>query len=196
MTARMEPSTNDAAAGPPSKASSLLVLGGARSGKSGFAQAQVEASGLERVFVATAQAYDDEMTARIALHVAARDRDWTTIDSPYDLVDRLRVAARPGRAILVDCLTLWLSNIMLRGDDVEASCRALSELVPCLAGAVVFVSNEVGGGIVPENALARRFRDAQGRLNQSMAATCGTVVLVQAGLPLLLKPQPVPTIRF
>jgi adenosylcobinamide kinase/adenosylcobinamide-phosphate guanylyltransferase len=170
---------------------SLLVLGGARSGKSGFAQRQVEAAlaGVRvPVFIATAQAYDAEMTARIAAHVAARDARWITRDAPLDLAEAIAEEARPERILLVDCLTLWLTNVMLRGDDVEARSASLAALVPRLRGSVVFVSNEVGGGIVPDNALARRFRDAQGRLNQAMAAACGTVVLVTAGLPTLLKP--------
>lgn len=173
---------------------SVLVLGGARSGKSGVAQRLVEArvasGGRDPVFIATAQAHDAEMETRIAAHAAARDTRWRTIDAPFDLVGILEAAARPERILLVDCLTLWLSNLMLRGDDVAAMSSALASLVPRLQASAVFVSNEVGGGIVPENALARRFRDAQGRLNQAMAAACDTVVLVTAGLPLVLKPRP------
>ena len=170
--------------------SGTLVLGGARSGKSAHAQAHAEASGLDRVFIATAHAYDDEMTERIARHVASRDATWRTIDAPYDLLGALTTHAAPARVLLVDCLTLWLSNLMLRGDDVAAATDALAARVPRLPGAIVFVSNEVGWGIVPENALARRFRDAQGRLNQRVAAICGTVVLVAAGLPLVMKASP------
>ena len=170
------------------------MLGGARSGKSRFAQALAEESDRDRVFVATAQAYDAEMDARIAAHVADRDSRWRTIDAPFDLAAVLRAEAGPRRVVLVDCLTLWLSNLMLRGDDVDAAGFALAALVATLDGPVVYVSNEVGGGIVPDNALARRFRDAQGRLNQVMAAACRTVVLVTAGLPLVLKPAPPPII--
>lgn len=168
---------------------SVLVLGGARSGKSTFAQRQVETSGREPVYIATAQAHDGEMVARIAAHAAARDGRWRTVDAPYDLVGALAETAAPHRAILVDCLTLWLTNVMLRGDDVAACCTALVEAVGQLQGPAVFVSNEVGGGIVPDNALARRFRDAQGRLNQDMAAVCRKVVLVVAGLPIMLDPR-------
>ena len=179
---------------------SLLVLGGARSGKSGFAQAQVEAAvvarGLEPVFVATAQAYDAEMVARIAAHAAARDLRWRTVDAPYDLSEAVATEARAGRVVLVDCLTLWLTNIMLRGDDVEAAAARLAALTCRLETPVVFVSNEVGDGIVPDNALARRFRDAQGRLNQAIAAACRSVVLVTVGLPLVLKPAPSLTIAL
>ena len=171
--------------------SHTLVLGGARSGKSGFAQRRVEAhaaeAGLELVFVATAHAYDDEMCARIAAHVAARDARWRTIDAPYDLAETIEIEARSGRILLVDCLTLWLSNHLLRDDDVEAAGDALTAALAASSTPIVLVSNEVGWGIVPENVLARRFRDAQGRLNQTIAAACSTVVLVAAGLPLVLK---------
>ena len=175
---------------------SLLVLGGARSGKSGFAQRQAEAAGLAPVFVATAEAWDDEMRERIAHHVAAREAPWTTCDAPHDLIDTLAALARPDRVVLVDCLTLWLSNLMLRGDDIEAATRRLAALVPSLAGPAIVVSNEVGAGIVPETALGRRFRDAQGRLNQAMAAACDAVVLVTAGLPHQLKPAPAPDLKL
>ena len=168
---------------------SLLALGGARSGKSAFAQARAEASGLDRVFIATAHAYDDEMTDRIARHRADRDMAWQTIEAPYALADTMLRQAAPDRILLVDCLTLWLTNIMLREDDVEAASHELAAVVRTLQGPCILVSNEVGWGIVPENALARRFRDAQGRLNQRLAAACESVVLIAAGLPLVLKPQ-------
>jgi adenosylcobinamide kinase/adenosylcobinamide-phosphate guanylyltransferase len=172
------------------KGSSLLVLGGACSGKSAFAQAQAEASRFEPVFVATAQACDAEMEARIAAHARARDSRWRLIEAPLDLTGAVTAGAGPARVLVVDCLTLWLTNIMLRGDDVDAAADALANAVPGLKGPVIFVSNEVGSGIVPENALARRFRDAQGRLNQAMAQACDGAVLVTAGLPLILKPGP------
>ena len=175
---------------------SLLVLGGARSGKSRYAQRLVEGNARAPVFIATAQAFDDEMATRIGLHVAARDVRWQTLDAPYALVETLAATAAADRIVLVDCLTLWLSNRMLRGDDVDVAGTELAALVPRLAGPVVFVSNEVGSGIVPDNALGRRFRDAQGRLNQDMAAACHTVVQVVAGLPLQLKPRPAPAIGF
>lgn len=177
------------------------MIGGARSGKSAFAQAEVEASGLEPVFVATAQAfhegmYDDEMRARILRHVAARGARWRTIEAPLDLVLVLDREAAPGRMLLVDCLTLWLSNLMLRGDDVAAASAGLVAAIGALRGPAAFVSNEVGGGIVPETALGRRFRDAQGRLNQDVAAACTYAVLVSAGLPIMLKPAPSPRFDF
>jgi adenosylcobinamide kinase/adenosylcobinamide-phosphate guanylyltransferase len=176
--------------------STLFVLGGARSGKSAFAQTEVEGAGLEPVFVATAHAYDDEMAARIARHVAARDARWRTCEAPYDLAATLATEAAPSRLLLVDCLTLWLSNLLLRGDDLEAATAHLVDRIVSLAGPAVFVSNEVGAGIVPDNALARGFRDAQGRLNQAVATACDSVVLVTAGVATLLKPAPRPRFAF
>ncbi len=171
-----------------------LVIGGARSGKSRFAEALARRSGLERIYIATATAFDDEMRERIANHRADRARDgWRTVEEPLELAQALRHEAAPGRIVLVDCLTLWLTNVML-GDATEpaqsgaaVACSRLAAMVPDLAGPVVFVSNEVGWGIVPDNKLARDFRDAQGRLNQAMAEICDRVVLVAAGLPLTLK---------
>jgi len=166
-----------------------LILGGARSGKSRRAEALTRAAGPARVYVATAQAGDDEMTARIAAHKAERGRDgWETVEEPLDLPG---VLARDfgGRPILVDCLTLWLTNILLAERDVEAEqARLVGALARC-PGPVVCVANEVGLSIVPENALARRFRDAAGRLNQAVAAEADRVEFVAAGLPLVLKPQ-------
>ena len=177
------------------RVSSLLVLGGARSGKSRFAQDRAERSGLDLVFVATAQAYDREMEERIAHHAEARDGRWQLIEAPYDLAEAIGEAG-DGRLLLVDCMTLWLSNVLLRGDDVERATASLAAAIGTLRGPAIFVSNEVGSGIVPDNALARRFRDAQGRLNQVLAARCEMVVLVVAGLPLVLKPQAPPAFRF
>lgn len=169
----------------------LLVIGGARSGKSTFAQRSAEARAagdrLESVFVATAHAYDEEMAERIAAHVAARDVRWRTLEAPYELAAAIAEHATATRVVLVDCLTLWLTNRMLRGDDFEAAGTALVDSLAAATGPVVLVSNEVGWGIVPDNALARRFRDAQGRLNQAVAAACDCVVMVAAGLPLALK---------
>ncbi len=181
---------------------SLLVLGGARSGKSGYAQALAEASGLTPVFVATAQAFDAEMAERIRLHAESRGcgdgnrRGWRTIEAPFDVAETLAGEAAPTRIVLVDCLTLWLSNLLLRGDDLEAATAGLIAVLSGLAGPAILVSNEVGSGIVPANELGRRFRDAQGRLNQAAAAAVRAVVLVTAGLPLQIKPAPNPTLRF
>ncbi len=165
-----------------------LVLGGARSGKSRHAELLVRETGLERIYIATAQAFDDEMTARIAQHRAQRAADgWTTVEEPLELAAAIKAERRPGAAILVDCLTLWLSNIMLAGRDVLPEQEALLAALGRSAGPVIFVSNEVGMGIVPETPLGRDFRDAQGRLNQALAQVCERVVFVAAGLPLVLK---------
>lgn len=173
----------------------LLVLGGARSGKSRYAQGLAERVGGERVFVATATDYGDpEMRARIARHQAERVEAWRTVEAPLGLVEVLGSESRPDRVVLVDCLTLWLSNLVLGDHDVEGESGRLAAIVAGLPGPVVFVSNEVGQGIVPANALGRCFRDAQGRLNQGMAEACDTVMLVAAGLPLRLKPRPDPEI--
>lgn len=179
-------------------ARSLLVLGGARSGKSAYAQAQAERSGLALTFCATAARHQDdsEMTERIARHRAARDGRWRTVEAPLGLADALAGEAAPGRIVLVDCLTLWLTNVVLDDRDAAHETALLADGLPALPGPVIFVSNEVGSGIVPDNALARLFRDAQGRLNQRMAQACDTVVLVAAGLPVLLKPQPAVEIGF
>ncbi len=167
----------------------MLVLGGARSGKSRFAEGAAAASGLDKVYVATASAWDDEMRARIARHRADRsDAGWRTLEAPLALAEVLARESAAERVVLVDCLTLWLSNVMLDGGDPEAACRDLVAALGQCPGPVIAVSNEVGSGIVPDNVLGRAFRDAQGRLNQAMATACGRVVLVVAGLPLWLKP--------
>jgi adenosylcobinamide kinase/adenosylcobinamide-phosphate guanylyltransferase len=164
-----------------------LVLGGARSGKSAFAERLVIESGLARIYLATATADDEEMKARIAHHRAQRGQGWTTIEEPLVLVDALTREATHGRAVLVDCLTLWLSNLMLAGRDPEIEARRLTRFLGVARYPVIFVSNEVGLGLVPETPLGRRFRDAQGRLNQIMAAAVPDVVFIAAGLPLWLK---------
>jgi adenosylcobinamide kinase / adenosylcobinamide-phosphate guanylyltransferase len=167
---------------------SLLVLGGARSGKSRYAQQVAERSGKRLIYVATGEAGDAEMAARIAAHRTARGPGWQTIEVPLALSEALFEVTSPDAIVLVDCLTLWLSNLMLGADDIAAESKRLGALISELAGSVILVSNEVGTGIVPENALARQFRDAQGRLNQLVAAACDMVVLVAAGLPVTLKP--------
>lgn len=172
----------------PLPCASLLVLGGARSGKSAYAQAVVERSGLERVLLATATAGDPEMAERISRHRADRDAGWRTVEEPLDLVAALASEAGPGRAVLVDCLTLWLSNLMLAGRDPEGDTARLAAAVRGAEGPVVLVSNEVGSGLVPDTPLGRRFRDAQGRLNAAAAQACEVAVLLVAGCPLVLKP--------
>jgi adenosylcobinamide kinase/adenosylcobinamide-phosphate guanylyltransferase len=167
--------------------STTLVLGGARSGKSAFAERIIAESGLARVYLATATADDGEMQDRIAHHRNRRGPDWTTVEEPLALIDALTQVSRPGSAILVDCLTLWLSNLMLAGRDPDVETKRLTRFLGVAANPVVLVSNEVGLGIVPESRLGRDFRDAQGRLNQAVASVVPNVVFVAAGLPLWLK---------
>ena len=164
-----------------------LVLGGARSGKSAYAESLARADGGERVYLATATAGDREMAERIAHHRNRRGPDWITMEEPIALADAVMRESRPGRTILVDCLTLWLSNLMLAERDVEAETRDLCAGILSSSGPVILVSNEVGLGLVPDTPLGRRFRDAQGRLNQAVAAAVPRVVFVAAGLPLVLK---------
>ncbi len=164
-----------------------LVLGGARSGKSAFAEKLIADSGLARIYLATATAGDDEMKARIARHRAHRGEGWTTIEEPLALTETLSREAAKGRAVLVDCLTLWLSNLMFAQRDPEIEARRLTQFLGAAKCPIVFVSNEVGLGLVPETPLGRAFRDAQGRLNQIVAAAVPQVAFVAAGLPLWLK---------
>ena len=174
-----------------------LVLGGARSGKSTHAERLVAgslfgAAPRPAVYIATAQAGDVEMATRIMAHRARRGGNWTTIEEPLKLGEVLLAAGNHGQPVLVDCLTLWLSNLLLVGDDLD---EAADELVLSLDGygsPVVFVSNEVGLGIVPDTPLGRSFRDAQGRLNMRMAERADRVILMAAGLPMLLKDRPTP----
>lgn len=165
----------------------LFVLGGARSGKSRYAQARAEALAGRHTFIATAQAYDDEMRERIDRHKADRDARWRTVEAPLDLPGAIAACSSEEAVVLVDCLTLWTSNLLLHDADFDAARAALCTAIAEFAGALVLVSNEVGFGIVPENALARRFRDEAGRINQAVAATVQEAVLVAAGLPLRLK---------
>jgi adenosylcobinamide kinase/adenosylcobinamide-phosphate guanylyltransferase len=167
----------------------ILVLGGARSGKSRYAESLITALLPPWIYVATAQAGDAEMAQRIAVHRARRGAGWQAIEAPHDLA--LSLETVPAQApVLIDCLTLWLSNRMLADVDVDAEIDDLEKALDHRGGTVVLVSNEVGSGIVPDNALARRFRDLQGRLNQRLAARADRVVLVVAGLPLILKGAP------
>lgn len=167
----------------------ILVLGGQRSGKSRHAEALVIASGLAPVYLATATAGDDEMTARIATHRERRGGAWRTVEEPLDLPAALLRESGPGFHVLADCLTVWLSNLMGEGRDIDAEGDALVAALARVTGPVVLVSNEVGLGIVPDNALARRYADALGILNQKAAAAADRVVLMAAGLPLVLKAE-------
>jgi len=164
-----------------------LVLGGARSGKSAFAEQLVEGCGLARVYVATATPGDEEMQARIAHHRRRRGGDWTTVEEPTALVEALAREATTGRAVLVDCLTLWLSNLMFAERDTGVVARRLARFLGVAKYPVGLVSNEVVLGLVPETPLGRNFRDAQSLLNQIVAATVPDVVFIAAGLPLWLK---------
>jgi adenosylcobinamide kinase/adenosylcobinamide-phosphate guanylyltransferase len=164
-----------------------LVLGGARSGKSRHAEALVMRATASATYIATGEAGDDEMAARIAEHRARRGPFWRTIEAPLDLPAAIRAHADPARPILVDCLTLWLSNLLGAGRIVEHESETLCAALREAAGPVVLVANEVGLGLVPETPLGRQFRDEAGRLNQEVAALADRVVFVAAGLPLVLK---------
>ena len=168
-----------------------LVLGGARSGKSAYAETLIaEAArphGPRPLYIATAEARDSEMRARIALHRERRGALWETVEEPLHLSGALVAAA--GRAVLVDCLTLWLTNHLLAGRDLAAERERLVATLRSLDGPVVLIANEVGLGIVPDNALARAFRDEAGLLNQAVARVAGRVVFMAAGLPLTMKDE-------
>ena len=162
-----------------------LILGGARSGKSAYAQRRALESGLAVTLIATAVAADAEMAARIAHHRAARPAQWRVVEAPRELAAALRAEAAPGRCVIVECLTLWLMNVI--GADFAAERGALFGALPDLPGEVLFVANEIGLGIVPVGEETRRFRDEAGRLNQDLAAACERVTFVAAGLPMVLK---------
>ncbi len=168
-------------------AQTFLVLGGARSGKTRHAMALAEQKP-RRVYIATAEALDDEMRARIRNHRAERDATWSTIEAPVKLCDAIASVQAEDTAIMVDCLTLWLSNMLGVSADIEAETTNLLAAITQIKNRLVLVSNEVGLGIVPANVLARQFRDAQGHLNQRVAAAVDNVDFVAAGLPLNLKP--------
>ncbi len=163
-----------------------LLLGGARSGKSRRALQLAEAAAPTRTFIATAEPLDDEMASRIAKHQADRGRGWTTREAPIDLVEALQQTMQPGHVVLVDCLTLWLSNLVHRDRNVDEEVRRLLDAL-ALPGELILVSNEIGLGLVPGTPLGRSFRDRQGRLNQAVAEASDRVEFVAAGLPLVLK---------
>jgi adenosylcobinamide kinase/adenosylcobinamide-phosphate guanylyltransferase len=164
-----------------------LILGGARSGKSAYAEGLITSQPGAWVYLATAEAGDAEMRARIDHHRARRGPGWLTVEEPLELAATLLREVSQQRAVLVDCLTLWLANLMAAGRDLEVETEKLLTLLAAPSGPVVLVSNEVGLGIVPETALGRRFRDHAGRLNQQVAAQAQSVVFMAAGLPLQLK---------
>ncbi len=169
------------------KPKSYLILGGARSGKSRRALELGEAFA-ERIYIATAEALDVEMSARIGEHRRQRGTAWTTIEAPLDLVGALSGIASRDAIAVVDCLTLWLSNLMGAGHDIAAASEKLLTSITSCPATLVFVSNEVGLGLVPETPLGRAFRDHQGRLNQAVAGAVDQVEFVAAGIPLRLKP--------
>jgi adenosylcobinamide kinase/adenosylcobinamide-phosphate guanylyltransferase len=166
-----------------------LILGGARSGKSRYAERLIESEPAPWIYLATAEARDGEMERRIAEHRARRGPSWHTIEAPHDLAAAL-AALPPRSSVLLDCLTLWLSNRLLADADIDREIVDLERAIASHDGAVAVVSNDVGSGIVPDNALARRFRDLQGVLNQRIAACASRVVLMVAGLPLAVKETP------
>lgn len=182
--------TNDDLIAPMNTLTTTLVLGGARSGKSTFATRIALESGLERIFVATASPSDDDMQARIARHRADRGEGWRTIEEPLALADILLRECKTDRIIIVDCLTLWLNNLMWAKRNVEHETLALAAAIRESNGPIVLVSNEVGLGIHPHTDVGRRFQDEQGRLNQTIAAAASNVVFIAAGLPLWLKQAP------
>jgi adenosylcobinamide kinase/adenosylcobinamide-phosphate guanylyltransferase len=165
----------------------MLILGGARSGKSRHAEMLGRAHGGSLIYIATGEAGDAEMAQRIKRHQAERGPEWTTIEEPVALASVLAREAGPERFVLVDCVTLWISNLMGLQRSVPAEVDALCRAIGNAAGTVCIVSNEVGLGIVPDNAAAREFRDAAGLAHQRLAAACDEVVLMVAGLPMRLK---------
>lgn len=168
-------------------AKSHLILGGARSGKSRYAQSLAEAFDGDLVFIATGEAFDDEMADRIDRHRADRGPRWQTVEAPLALGEAIRAHAAPDTLLLIDCLTLWVSNLMHAERDIVDATADLIAAMREAPGPVILVANEVGLGIVPDNALARRFRDEAGRVNQAVAAAANEVSFVAAGLPLRLK---------
>ena len=164
-----------------------LVFGGARSGKSAYAERLIGERGL---YLATAEAGDEEMAERVRAHRERRGAGWETIEEPLDLAGALERHASADPPVLVDCLTLWLSNLMAAGRDIEAETRRLIERLGAMPCPLVLVSNEVGLGLVPTTPLGRAFRDHAGRLNQRVAAAADRVIFVAAGLPLTLKDMP------
>lgn len=163
-----------------------FILGAAASGKSAYAESLVVATGKPRVYLATSEAYDDEMKEKIAAHRRARGGGWRTVECPLNAAEQLGKIAE-NEAVLFDCATMWLTNQLMAETDLEAETEALLGALRQCKGQIVIVSNEVGMGIVPDNALARRFRNEQGRLNQKLAAAADCAIMVIAGLPQVLK---------
>ena len=171
----------------------ILVVGGAKSGKSRIALEMCKGLEKKKVFLATAQALDEEMKERIDRHRKVRGVDWITIEEPLRVTETIRELDSPNTVILLDCLTLWISNLFMKNGDslqsVEESIKGLIEQLIDIKGIIILVSNEVGMGIVPENETARKYRDTAGSLNQRIAAIACKVVMVIAGIPLILKDE-------
>ncbi len=163
-----------------------LILGGARSGKSQYAEVLCE-NNEKKIYLATAQAHDNEFKERIKTHQQRRKKSWLTIEEPLKLADVIATHSHPETVVLIDCLTLWLSNLLEHEKNPEQETNTLIKALTQAGGPVIMVSNEVGLSIVPENALARHFRDEQGKLNQALAKVATNVVFIAAGLPLILK---------
>ncbi|TCK04713.1 bifunctional adenosylcobinamide kinase/adenosylcobinamide-phosphate guanylyltransferase [Marinobacterium mangrovicola] len=164
-----------------------LITGGARSGKSTLAERLAEESGLEVIYIATAQTGDGEMSERVALHRERRPDHWQTVEEPLRLVETIRRLQQPGRCLLVDCLTLWVTNLLLSEADIQEQRELLYTTLANAKGEVILVTNETGMGVVPMGELSRRFVDEAGWLNQAVAAVANQVVLTVAGLPLTVK---------
>ena len=165
----------------------ILILGGARSGKTGFAERLAMRAGETPLYLATAQALDAEMRDRVRLHQEQRHKRFATLEEPIELTTALKAAAKSHDVILVDCLTLWITNLMMEDRDIGAEFASLVAYLPTARARLVIVSNEVGLGIVPENRMAREFRDHAGRLHQMIAAEAVDVYFIAAGLPLKMK---------
>ena len=169
----------------------IFVIGGCRSGKSTYAMQTAERVPAEqKIFIATCVPRDDEMKRRVARHQKERSQNWVTVEAPLNLPEAIRQNSRSGDVILVDCLTLWVSNLLMETGDESKIEETISQFINAIekaAGPIVLVSNEVGAGIVPENALARQYRDIIGRVNQTVAKTAGRVIWMVAGIPVTVK---------
>ena len=168
-------------------AKTILILGGARSGKSVFAEELIDETSLAKVYLATGQVFDDEMRRRVGSHQNRRGPEWALREEPVEIGAALSEICNENTAVLVDCLTLWVTNLMMAEREILGECDSLAALLPTLSGTVIFVSNEVGQGIVPDNAMARAFRDYAGLLHQKIASVADEVYFVTAGLPQKLK---------
>lgn len=166
-----------------------FVLGGARSGKSAHAEGLAESAGNAPIYIATAEIFDTETESRVALHRERRGAHWQLVEAPVDLPQAITAADTKGSVMLIDCLSVWITNILVHGHDTDEATDALAAALASCEGHIVLVASETGLGIIPENKLSRRFRDANGRLNQAIAALADEVFFVAAGIALRIKPQ-------